>query len=201
MDYEASLGRAMDELPERSTGGDRLTVPDAQAQPDGAFTRLTNLDSIADTLSRDPEHVHSFIQRALGTAGKLEEGVGRYNGRFSGADFDAVLQDYLEEYVLCSECGLPDTRLVREDRTPMLRCDACGAFRPVAKRTSSTKQTQDAVRKGETYTVEITGTGRKGDGVAERGDYTIFVPGASEGDVVDIYVENVSGQLAFARLN
>jgi translation initiation factor 2 subunit 2 len=174
-------------------------VPDATAQPDGAFTRLTNLDRIADTLSRETDHVHSFVQRALGTAGKLEEGVGRYNGRFSGSDFDAVLSDYMEEYVLCSECGLPDTRLVRENRTPMLRCDACGAFRPVAKRKRSSSTQRDQVKKGQTYTVEITGTGRKGDGVAERGKYTIFVPGAQEGEVVDVYIENVSGELAFAR--
>jgi translation initiation factor 2 subunit 2 len=105
----------------------------------------------------------------------------------------------MEEYVICSECGLPDTRLVRENRTPMLRCDACGAFRPVAKRKRTSSRQRDQVKKGETYTVEITGTGRKGDGVAERGKYTIFVPGAGEGDVVDIYIENVSGELAFAR--
>jgi translation initiation factor 2 subunit 2 len=199
MDYEASLTRAIEELPERSTGGERLTVPDASVQPDGAFTRLTNLDQIADTISRETDHVHSFVQRSLGTAGKLEEGVGRYNGRFSGSDLDSVLGDYMQEYVKCSECGLPDTRLVRENRTPMLRCDACGAFRPVAKRKRQSSSTQDAVSKGGSYTVEITGTGRKGDGVAERGDYTIFVPGASEGEVVDIYIENVSGELAFAR--
>jgi translation initiation factor 2 subunit 2 len=36
--------------------------------------------------------------------------------------------------------------------------------------------------------------------VAERGEYTIFVPGASEGDVVTIYIENVSGNLAFSRI-
>jgi translation initiation factor 2 subunit 2 len=199
MDYDSSLDRAMDSLPERSTSGERLSVPDAQTQPDGAFTRLTNLDSIGDTISRDPEHVHSFVQRALGTAGKFEDGVGRYNGRFSPSDFDDVLADYMEEYVICSECGLPDTRLVRENRTPMLRCDACGAFRPVAKRKRTSSRQRDQVKKGETYTVEITGTGRKGDGVAERGKYTIFVPGAGEGDVVDIYIENVSGELAFAR--
>ena len=46
----------------------------------------------------------------------------------------------------------------------------------------------------------ITGTGRKGDGVAERGSYTIFVPGAREGQEVRIYIENISGNLAFSRL-
>ena len=199
MDYDTSLTRALDALPERSAEGARLSVPDPHAQADGAFTRFTNLDAVADALNRETDHVHSFVQRALATAGQLTEGVGRYNGRFDGKDFDAAITDYVEEYVRCSECGLPDTRIVNEDGTQMLRCDACGAFRPVSKRRSSTQQQADTVEKGGRYTVEITDTGRKGDGVAKRGGYTVFVPGTQEGDVVDIYVESISGQLAFAR--
>jgi len=202
MDYEASLDRALDAVPDFRAEEDRLTVPDAAAQKDGAFTRLTNLADIADALSREPQHLHRFIQRELGTNGKLEGGRSRYNGTFSGEDFDAAVAAYMEEYVICSECGLPDTRLVREDRTPMLRCDACGAFRPVAKRRTAAQPAhkRNAVEEGNTYEVKITGTGRKGDGVAEKGKYTIFVPGAREGQVVNVYIENVSGTLAFARL-
>lgn len=202
MDYSASLDRAMNEVPDIKGSSDRLTIPDSTAQKDGAFTRLTNLGDIADTLNREAEHLHRFIQRELGTSGKFENGRGRYNGNFSGEDFDTAISSYVEEYVRCSECGLPDTRLVREDRTPMLRCDACGAFRPVTKRTQTTQtQQRDAVEEGQTYEVKITGTGRKGDGVAERGNYTIFVPGAQEGDVVTIYIKNISGNLAFARIS
>ena len=137
MDYESSLDRAMDEVPDIESGGERLEVPDAAAQKDGAFTRLTNLSEIADTLGRDQEHVHRFVQRELGTNGQLKEGVARYNGNFSGRDFDAALDKYTDIYVLCGECGLPDTRLVTEDRTEMLRCDACGAFRPVTEQTGA----------------------------------------------------------------
>lgn len=203
MDYESSLDRAIDALPEYDTEEGRFDVPSAQVQPDGAFTRLTNVDDIADDLSRDSVDVHRFVQRELGTSGQFESGTARYSGNFSQREVDAVIEKYVDEFVLCSECGLPDTRLVREDRTKMLRCDACGAFRPVSTKAttrSSSGADREAVEEGQTYQVKITGTGRKGDGVAERGSYTIFVPGAQEGDVVDIYIENVSGNLAFARL-
>ncbi|MGM0590798.1 MAG: translation initiation factor IF-2 subunit beta [Halobacteriota archaeon] len=200
MDYEASLDRALTELPDFGGSDERLSVPDAQTQPDGAFTRLTNLGEIADALARDPEHLHRAIQREFGTNGQYDDGRSRYNGNFSPSDFDAAISNYIDEYVTCSECGLPDTRLVQEDRTMMLRCEACGAFRPVKKRTGKTRRTaRPDVEVGETYRVEITDTGRKGDGVAERGKYTIFVPGADVGDVVDIHIENVSRNLAFAR--
>jgi translation initiation factor 2 subunit 2 len=202
MEYEASLDRALDAVPDIGSGGDRLSVPDAAAQEDGAFTRFNNLDDVADALNRATDHVHRFLQQSLATSGKLEAGVGRYNGNFQERDFDAAIEEYTAEYVRCSECGLPDTRLVQESGTTMLRCDACGAFRPVEKSRSKTTTTtqQDDVETGETYTVKVTDTGRKGDGVAHRGDYTIFVPGASEGDVVDIYIKNISGNLAFSRL-
>ncbi|MFC6615300.1 translation initiation factor IF-2 subunit beta [Halopenitus salinus] len=199
MDYQASLDRAIDALPDLGGDDERLRVPDPTAQKDGAFTRLTNLSAIADALSRDPEHVHSNIQRELGTAGQYENGVARYNGNFRTDDFQEAIDAYVASYVTCSECGLPDTRLVTEDRTPMLRCEACGAFRPVAKQTTTSRTRAEAVEEGTTYEVEIVGTGRKGDGVAERGEYTIFVPGASEGETVRAYIENVSGTLAFAR--
>ena len=202
MDYEASLDRALSAVPDIESGGDRLSVPDAVAQADGAFTRFNNLDAVADALNRNTDHLHRFLQRSLATSGKLQSGVGRYNGEFAARDFESAVEEYTEEYVRCSECGLPDTRLVQEDRTMMLRCDACGAFRPVQKKSGSatTQQTKDEVEAGETYTVEVTDTGRKGDGVAHRGDYTIFVPGASEGDVVEILIEDTSGNLAFSRL-
>ncbi len=202
MEYGDSLDRALDSVPDIGSAGDRLSVPDPVVQTDGAFTRFTNIDAVADALNRETEHLHRFVQQTLATSGKLQDGVGRYNGDFDEDDFQGVIDKYTEEYVRCSECGLPDTRLVQEDRTLMLRCDACGAFRPVTKRNRSkgTQAAEDDVEAGKTYTVKVTDTGRKGDGVAHRGEYTIFVPGASEGDVVDIYIENTSGNLAFARI-
>lgn len=203
MDYSTSLDRAYEELPEIDTEEQRLSVPDPKAQTDGAFTRFQNIAGIADALSREPEHIHSFVQQQLGTAGSFENGRGRYNGSFTAEEFDAVLSEYLDAYVTCSECGLPDTRLVTEDRTQMLRCDACGAFRPVSKRVTSSSRSAstDEIEEGNTYEVKITGTGRKGDGVAERGKYTIFVSGAKEGDVVEAYIESTSGNLAFGRIS
>lgn len=201
MDYHASLDRAMDSLPDFREQEDRLIVPDAAAQKDGAFTRLTNLGDVADVLGRESVDIHRFIQRELGTRGEFDGDRARYGGTFSGDDFDAAIDAYVEQYVRCSECGLLDTHLVTEGRTQMLRCEACGAFRPVSKRATAQRQTpdRDAVEEGQTYEVKITGTGRKGDGVAERGKYTIFVTGAREGDTVQALVESVSGNLAFAR--
>jgi translation initiation factor 2 subunit 2 len=203
MDYNTALERAYDTLPEQTeSGGDRLSVPDPAGETDGAFTRLTNIGAIADALDRDAEHLHRAIQRTLGTSGQFDGERARYNGSFDVADFDAAIDGYVTEFVTCSECGLPDTVLQREDGIEMLRCQACGAFRPVEKQTGtvSANASQEAIEEGETYDLEIVGTGRKGDGVAERGSYTVFVPGAQEGQIVRARIESTSGNLAFASL-
>jgi translation initiation factor 2 subunit 2 len=202
MEYTSALDRAYDALPERATEAEsRLDVPDPAGETDGAFTRLTNLGAIADALGREPEHVHRAIQRELGTNGQFENDRARYNGSFTVADFDAAIEAYVEEFVRCTECGLPDTVLATEDGVDMLRCQACGAFRPVTKQSSTNTSAQrPTLEEGGTYELKITGTGRKGDGVAEKGKYTVFVSGAQEGDVVQAYVESISGNLAFARL-
>ena len=202
MEYDTALTRALDAMPDRpSPDGDRLSVPDPEGETDGAFTRLTNLTDIASALSRDAAHVHRNIQRELGTNGDFDGQRARYNGSFTVQDFADAIDEYIAEFVTCSECGLPDTVLANEDGVDMLRCQACGAFRPVSTKSGGTHtRSRDDVEEGQTYEVTITGTGRKGDGVAEKGNYTIFVPGAGEGQEVRIYIENVSGNLAFARL-
>ena len=202
MEYDDALADAFEDLPEHDAeAGSRLSVPDPEGETDGSFTRLTNIAAMADALGREPDHLHRFIQRTFGTNGQFDGNQARYNGSFSISDFDAAVEEYAAEYVLCSECGLPDTVLAKEDGIDMLRCEACGAFRPVQKRTSpAASARKPTVEEGETYEVEITGTGRKGDGVAEKGEYTIFVSGAREGQTVTAYVESISGNLAFARL-
>jgi len=202
MEYATALDRAYDVLPETPReSGDRLQVPDPEGQTDGAFTRLTNLEAISKALSRDADHLHRSIQRDLGTSGQFDGSTARYSGTFDIADFQAAIDAYVTEFVTCTECGLPDTRLVTEDGVDMLRCEACGAFRPVTKSTKQSGSTvTEDVESGRTYQLKITGTGRKGDGVAKKAGYTIFVSGAREGQVVDAFVESVSGDLAFARL-
>ena len=200
MNYDAALDRALEASPELGTESDRLSIPDPEGETDGAFTRLTNLPEIATALDREAEHLFSYLQSQLGTNGQFDGQQARYNGSFSVRDFDTAIDEYVAEYVLCSECGLPDTKLAVENGTQMLRCTACGAFRPVQKRSAPTTHTQETVKEGETYQLQITGTGRKGDGVAEKGKYTIFVPGAREGQTVNALIESTTGDLAFARL-
>ncbi len=65
--------------------------------------------------------------RELGTAGSRSEGRISLNGTFSADDINAVIKKYVESFVMCRECHLPDTRLQKEGRRTFIRCEACGA--------------------------------------------------------------------------
>ena len=42
-----------------------------------------------------------------------------------------VFEQYAKEFVICKECGKPDTQIEKEDRLSFLHCLACGAKHPI----------------------------------------------------------------------
>jgi translation initiation factor 2 subunit 2 len=43
--------------------------------------------------------------------------------------------------------------------------------------------------------------GKKGDGIAKKDKYVIYVPGTAKGAIVKVYIEKISGTIAFARIH
>jgi translation initiation factor 2 subunit 2 len=75
-----------------------------------------------------------FLLGELGTAGRPDGNRAVFQGKFTEESIGSIIEGYVDEFVICSECNRPDTHLVRSDRILMLKCDACGAHRPVKKR-------------------------------------------------------------------
>lgn len=198
-DYLADLDRALSKLPEIKGTGERFVVPDPKLLTEGKTTVLENFAAIADKMNRDPEHVFKFLLRELGTAGKREGHRAIFQGKFSSSVFFQLIDAYIKDYVTCSECGRPDTHLVKVERFLALRCDACGAHRPVSKHQTPHLVKEEALKEGETYEVRIEAVGSKGDGIAKRDKYTIYVPGAAKGDIVKIKIKKITGNLAFSE--
>ena len=132
MDYEEQLDRALQEKPEIAGEETRFEVPDPNVRTEGNVTVFENFQEILDRLDRDEQHVLKFLQDELGTSAQIDErGRARLTGEFGENRVSAVLEEYVNLYVLCSECGLPDTQIVREQGAELLKCDACGARSPV----------------------------------------------------------------------
>lgn len=199
-DYEAFLDRALEQAPAVKTDDTRFVVPMPKIFSEGRATVLENFGDIVDVLRRDAEHFMKYLLRELGTAGKIEGRRATFQGRFSRDMIKSHVDNYIGEYVICSECGRPDTHLTKSDRVLMLKCDACGGHRPIAKRRVQKEAPKEAVQEGEVYELRIDAVGKKGDGIAKLDRYTIFIPNASKGDIIKAKVKKVSGTLAFADL-
>ena len=130
-DYMKGLERAMNRLPASRGTEDRFVIPPPKIFYEGKTTVLENFAGIADALNRDPDHLMKFILQEMGTAGKIEGQHAVFQGRFTEQSLERHIDSYVQEYVICSECHRPDTQLIRSDRVLMLKCEACGAHRPV----------------------------------------------------------------------
>ena len=132
MDYEEQLDRALDRTPEIQSSGSRFDVPDPEVRQEGNVTVYENFRVTLDRLDREAEHLLKFLQNELGTSAGIDEsGRARLTGEFDRARVAAVLEEYVDGYVRCPECGLPDTTLEREQGATLLVCQACGARSPV----------------------------------------------------------------------
>ncbi len=200
-DYIVYLDRALTQIPEIKGSGERFVVPEPKLLIEGKTTVLENFGSIASKLNREPEHLFKYLLRELGTAAKLEGSRAIFQGRFTTEVISTAIDTYTKEYVICSECGRPDTHLIKSDRILMLRCDACGAHRPVRKRqVFAAKQHNNILEEGKVYEIRIDAQGSKGDGIAKKDKYTIYVPNTSKGDIVMVRIKKISGNMAFAEL-
>lgn len=198
-DYEALLDRAIANLPDMETTDARFVIPEPKIMVEGKTTILDNFNNIVDVLNREPDHVMKYLTREMGTAGKIDGPRAVFQGRFSKDQIKANIEAYVEEFVMCSECGRPDTQLMKMDRVMVLKCAACGAHRPVKKRRVSTPVKQESLEEGKEYDVRIDAVGSKGDGIAKVEKFTIFVPGAAKGETLKVKIKRISGTLAFAE--
>ncbi|MFB6169131.1 MAG: translation initiation factor IF-2 subunit beta [Haloferacaceae archaeon] len=132
MDYEEQLDRAMAETPDIAEEESRFEVPDPDVRPEGNVTVYENFQATIDRLDRNENHVLKFLQTDLGTSASIDEkGRARLTGDFRTRRVADALESYVDSFVLCQECGLPDTQVVEEQGTQVLKCDACGALSTV----------------------------------------------------------------------
>ncbi|KXB02266.1 translation initiation factor IF-2 subunit beta [candidate division MSBL1 archaeon SCGC-AAA261F17] len=132
-DYDELLDHALDQVPEFTAEKERFETPEADIDVSGNQTALQNLKSIADELNRNPDHLMKYLLGELGTAGNREGARGVFQGRFGKESVQDRINRYVEEFVLCPECKKPDTKLVKEGRITLLKCEACGARSSVGK--------------------------------------------------------------------
>ena len=133
-EYIKFLDRVLKQLPSTKATDSRFSIPQLKVFVEGKTTIFDNFDVVCNYINREQEHVMKFLLNELGTAGKIIGDRVIFQGRFTTSEVEHQIQRYLDEYVLCGECKKPDTHFTKMDRVWVLKCDACGAIRPIIKR-------------------------------------------------------------------
>lgn len=130
-DYEELLDRARSNIPEEISNRARWSLPTPQIMIEGSNTIFRNFIEVVNHMERDEDHVYQFILNELGTSGSRDGPRARFKGRIPPKRLKKTIVNYVNAYVKCGQCSAPDTNFIREERTTLLKCQACGATRPV----------------------------------------------------------------------
>jgi len=198
--YDDLLKRAREGLPSKIEKHERFQLPEAELLVEGKNSVLRNFGDIIDTIHRENSHLIQYLLRELGTAGEVDGRRAIFKGAVSQRQLEEKLKAYLDTFVICSECKRPDTQLVKEGRTLLLVCSACGAQRSIkSQRALSSSKSAETFEIGKQYQLMIIDVGKQGDGIAKKDSYIVFVANTVKGENVKVEVVNISGNKVFAK--
>lgn len=201
LDYKRLLKKVVESTNKKELVEDRLKVPKADIFYEGNTTVIKNFDKITDILNREPNIILKFLLGSLGTAGELVGPRVVFQGKIPTKNIHDRIRDYVDTFVVCSECNRPDTHLVKQGRELLIRCDACGAFRSVKSRKKKVvSPPTESLKEGITIDLNIKDIGKKGDGIAYHDKYIVYVSGAVKGTLVKVKIEKISGTVAFGHI-
>jgi translation initiation factor 2 subunit 2 len=128
--YENMLEEAYKEVKQVDSASEgRFKIPTIEGSFEGRKTILTNFFQIVDYIRRDAEHFQKFILKELATSGQRDGDRFILNNKVPSKKINQKIEEYMKEFVLCRECGKPDTELIKEHQSRMtfIHCLACGA--------------------------------------------------------------------------
>ena len=131
--YETLLDKAYEKVKVVNKSSERFEVPKVVGQVIGKATVITNISAIASYLRRPLEHLARFLQKEFATSGKLENDRLILNTRLNSAKVNDKIAAYTREFIICNECGKPDTEIITDKNIKYKHCLACGAQSPVRK--------------------------------------------------------------------
>ena len=131
MDYSKLLKEAKEKLPDVQDTGSRFEIPVVRGHVQGNKTIITNFQQIVDKLGRPKEQLLKFLQRELATPAVLEDQRLVLGRKIPSTLINKKIDLYCKDFVICKECGKPDTEIIKGDRVLSLKCTACGAKHPI----------------------------------------------------------------------
>lgn len=119
-------------MPQSVFEKERFEIPKVIGHFEGNKTVVSNFPAIASTLRRPQEHFLKYILRELAAPGEVNRsGLLVIGSKISASRINEKIKQYAHEFVLCPQCGKPDTDIKKEGDFSFLKCSACGTKNPV----------------------------------------------------------------------
>src|SRR3989338_10645674 len=132
MEYAELLKNAREQLPKSVFEKERFEIPKTRGHVQGNRTVLSNFLQIANALRREPEHMLKYVLKELATPGEIKKSGSVIIGtKIVTSRINEKIKQYANDFVFCSECGKPDTKIEKEGTFNFLKCTACGAKHPI----------------------------------------------------------------------
>ena len=126
-EYEKLLKKIQDEISENKGTGSRFELPTVDILWQGNRTIFRNFAEFPKILRRDTDKVLQYLSKEFATPAQLAGDKAVFVGKKDPHDFTALLARYVKEYLECSTCKSPDTRVEKSNRLAFVICEACGA--------------------------------------------------------------------------
>jgi len=100
-----------------------------EGRGNGIKTVIPNISEVSLSLHRNPGEVNKFFGCELGAQTTYNEKDDRavINGSHTDAALQAMIHKYVEGFVLCPNCGLPETNYKIKNGCIYHKCAACGS--------------------------------------------------------------------------
>ena len=131
MEYEKMLLEGIRCLPKEISKKERFEVPRVKGHIQGNTTVINNFHQIIQDLGGDKNHILKFLLKELATPGDVTKSALILRRKVSASSVNEKVQKYAKAFVICSLCGKPDTKMIKEGGIGFIRCMACGSKNPV----------------------------------------------------------------------
>ncbi len=117
----------------KSGNGDRFEPPEVDIGQQGQKT-VINAEKLLKYINRPTVHLSKFLMHELTAPGQVDSN-GRIvaGGKFSRKLVQDKINLYIKTYVICRQCGSPDTKMEKQDKNDVIKCLGCGAEYPVGR--------------------------------------------------------------------
>ena len=111
----------------------------------GQFTIINNMDNIAESINTPSEILYKYFAFVLGSA--FNDKKKSLTGTYSIAIIEGQLYDYINKFVMCPNCNIPELMYKIESKNVCSSCSACGKNNNIQYNTKINRKVLDLIEK------------------------------------------------------